>query len=144
MNDLENLYRQVIMDNYKNPKNKGLIENDKYIKYHMSNPSCGDEITIQVLIDDNTVKDLKHDGKGCSICCASASIMSSLVKNKSVDVSTNLINNFSDMLLGKEVNEELLDEAIVFKGVSKFPARMKCASLAWKALEKVIEGDTNE
>lgn len=85
MENLENLYRQVIMDHYKNPRNKGLIENDEsYKTLHLNNPSCGDDINIQVKIENGHLCDIRHQGVGCSICCSSASVMSETLKIKTL------------------------------------------------------------
>ena len=141
MSNLENLYRQVIMDHYKNPRNKGLYENnDEYVTIHLNNPSCGDDINIQVKIVDGQIVDIRHQGIGCSICCSSASVMSETLKNKSVKDAKRITNNFFEMLKGNEYSDEDLDEAEIYIGVKQFPARIKCASLAWKALEKAVEG----
>jgi len=134
---LEHLYRQVIMDHYKNPRNKGLIADPSYLMIHMSNPSCGDELTIQLKVTDGTVVDIKHQGSGCSICCSSASVMSSTLKNKPLDEAILITHEFFEMIKGYPFNPELLKgDSIVYKGVTLFPARIKCATLAWKAFEQ--------
>ena len=138
--NLESLYRQVIMDHYKNPRNKGLVDEEGYMTVHLNNPSCGDDINIQVKIVDDKVVDIRHQGIGCSICCSSASVMSETLKNKSVKEAKKITNNFFEMLKGNEYSDEDLDEAEIYIGVKQFPARIKCASLAWKALEKAVEG----
>ena len=100
MSNLESLYRQVIMDHYKNPRNKGLYENnDEYVTIHLNNPSCGDDINIQVKIVDGKIVDIRHQGIGCSICCSSASVMSETLKNKSVKDAKRITNNFFEMLI---------------------------------------------
>lgn len=145
MVDLNQLYRQVIMDNYKNPKNKGLIQTNDYINEHFKNPSCGDDIYVSVKIENGIIVDLRHDGKGCSICCSSASVVTELLKGKSVDEALKIINDFYEMVKGNEVkDEEELDEALAYKSVSAFPARIKCATLSWKAIEKALRGDEVE
>ena len=89
--DLNTLYRTVIMDNYKNPKNKGLKKTDDYHFVHLNNPSCGDDMNVEIKIEDGIVKEVHHDGHGCSICCSSASIMSEYAIGKPVkDVIYNL------------------------------------------------------
>ncbi|MCK9471023.1 MAG: SUF system NifU family Fe-S cluster assembly protein [Bacilli bacterium] len=142
MNNLENLYRQVIMDHYKNPRNKGL---KGFKKIHYKNPSCGDDITIEANIEEGIIKEVNHQGVGCSICCSSASVLSELVKEKSTDDALRIIDKYYKMLLGEKIeDEEELDEALVYQGVSKFPARIKCATIAFKALEQLIKGEENE
>ena len=139
MRNLENLYRQVIMEHYRYPKNKGLVSNPNYRVIHLNNPSCGDEIKIQVNIEEDILSDIRHDGKGCSICCSSASVKSEVLKGKTIEDANRLLNSFLDMLKGEEIkDEEELEDAVVYQGVAQFPARIKCAALAWKALEKAI------
>lgn len=142
MNNLENLYRQVIMDHYKNPRNKGL---KGYQKYHLKNPSCGDDITIEAKIENNVLVEVNHQGSGCSICCSSASVLSELMKGKDIKEAKLLIKKYYNLVKGEEVeHEEDLEEALVYQGVSQFPARINCATIAWKALEKLVEGEGNE
>jgi SUF system NifU family Fe-S assembly protein len=142
MNNIENLYRQVIMDHYKNPRHKGL---KGYPHVHIKNPSCGDDITIEADVQDGIVKEVNHSGSGCSICCSSASVLSELISGKSKEKARELIQKFYDMIKGEQItNEEELDEALVYQGVSKFPARIKCATISWKALEKLLNGETDE
>lgn len=139
MNNLESLYRQVIMEHYKYPKNRGLVSDNNYRLVHLNNPSCGDDINVQIDIENGVVKDIRHDGKGCSICCSSASVMSETLKGKTVEEAEKLITSFLSMLKGEEIqDEEELMDAVVYQGVAQFPARIKCASLAWKAMEKAI------
>ena len=139
MINLEQLYRQVIMDNYKNPKNKGLVNDENYINIHLKNPSCGDDMKVCCRIEGNVTKDVRHDGHGCSICCSSASVMSELLKGKTVTTAKEIINDFYEMVKGNDVSdEERMDEAIAYKSVSQFPARIKCATLSWKAIEEAI------
>ena len=137
--DLNTLYRAVIMDNYKNPKNKGLVGSDKYHFIHLNNPSCGDDMNVEILIEDGVVKEIHHDGHGCSICCSSASVMSETLKDKKVEDAKKLIYEFYELVMGKAPeNEEELGEAIAYMGVKDFPAIIKCATLSWKAIEKAI------
>ena len=139
MINLEQLYRQVIMDNYKNPKNKGLVNDENYINIHLKNPSCGDDMKVCCRIEGNVIKDVRHDGHGCSICCSSASVMSELLKGKTVTTAKEIVNDFYEMVKGNDVSdEERMDEAIAYKSVSQFPARIKCATLSWKAIEEAI------
>lgn len=147
MADLTNLYRQVIMDHYKNPLNKGLTHDPKYQFLHLNNPSCGDDMNVEVYIEDGIVKDVKHDGKGCSICCSSASVMSDIIKGKSVDEALRLCEDFYLMIEGKQITDEEADslgEAMAYTGVSQFPARIKCATLSWKAAERILRGGNGE
>lgn len=137
MNNLESLYRSFIMEHSKYPRNKGL---KGFKSFHLNNPSCGDDITVEALIEEGVIKQINHDGVGCSICCSSASVMSEVLKGKTKDEALELIEEFSQMLMGKEFSDKL-EDASIYQGVSKFPARIKCASLPWKALEKVIKDE---
>ena len=137
--DLKSLYRAVIMDNYKNPKNKGLTKDEKYEFIHLNNPSCGDDMNVELLIEDGIIKDVHHDGHGCSISMSSASVMSETLKGKSVEDAKRIILEFYELVLGKTPeDEEELGEAIAYQGVKDFPARIKCATLSWKAIEQAI------
>lgn len=137
--NLDTLYRQVIMDHYKNPKNRGLIESDS-LTVDMNNPTCGDRIELQLQLEDGIVKDARFEGEGCSISMSSASMMTQAIKGKKVDEALAMSELFSDMMLGKEIDTDgfELGDIQALQGVSKFPARIKCATLAWKALEKGV------
>ena len=142
MNNIENLYRQVIMDHYKNPRNKGL---KGYPHVHLKNPSCGDDITIEANLVDGKIKEVRHQGSGCSICCSSASVLTEVMSGKSVEEGKQIIEKYFSMMKGEEISdEEELEEALVYEGVSKFPARIKCATISWKALEKLLNGECDE
>ena len=96
MGNIDNLYRTVIMDHYKNPHNKGLVENDEYKTVHLNNPSCGDDMFVQIKLDDGKLVDVRHNGHGCSICCSSASVMSDCLKGKSKDEALSTIEGYVD------------------------------------------------
>ena len=139
-NNLDNLYRQVIMDHYKNPRNKGSLEGDSLV-IDMNNPTCGDRIHLTLLVEDGIVKDAKFDGEGCSISMSSASMMTQTIKGKNVEEAMKLASIFSDMMQGKDYEEDDIDlgDIEALQGVNKFPARIKCATLAWKAMEKGLK-----
>ena len=139
-NNLDTLYRQVIMDHYKNPRNRGVIEDDS-LTINMNNPTCGDRIQLTLKVENDMVVDAKFEGEGCSISMSSASMMTQAIKGKPIDEALKLANNFSDMVQGKdlEIDEDLdLGDIEALQGVCKFPARIKCATLAWKAMEKAL------
>lgn len=141
--NLDQLYRRVIMDHYKNPRNKGELA-DGGLTVDMNNPTCGDRIHLTMQVEDGIVQDAKFDGEGCSISMASASMMTQAVKGKSVEDAVRLSKAFSDMMLGKELDDSLdLGDIEALSGVSQFPARIKCATLAWKAMEKGVDSDAN-
>lgn len=137
--NLDTLYRQVIMDHYKKPRNKGMLE-DGSLTIDMNNPTCGDRIRLTMKIEDNMVSDVKFDGDGCSISMSSASMMTQAIKGKDIDTALAMSQTFSEMIQGKEYNDEIdLGDIEALQGVSKFPARIKCATLAWKAMEKGLK-----
>ena len=139
-NNLDTLYRQVIMDHYKHPRNRGVIEDDS-LTINMNNPTCGDRIQLTLKVENDLVVDAKFEGEGCSISMSSASMMTQAIKGKPIDEALKLANIFSDMVQGKdlEIDEDLdLGDIEALQGVCKFPARIKCATLAWKAMEKAL------
>lgn len=136
--NLDQLYRRVIMDHYKNPRNKGSIE-DGALTIDMNNPTCGDRIHLTLQVEDGKIQNAKFDGEGCSISMASASMMTQAVKGKSVEEALQLSSTFSEMMLGKDYDDSMeLEDIEALSGVSQFPARIKCATLAWKAMEKGV------
>lgn len=138
--NLENLYRQIIMEHYKNPLNKGLISDSSYLLINMHNPSCGDDVTIQLKVSDNTIKDIRHTGTGCSICCSSASVMSETLKGFQKEEALQTIDHYVKMISNQEYDQSYLKgDMMAYSGVRNFPARIKCATLAWKALEKGLK-----
>ncbi|MFX3675366.1 MAG: Fe-S cluster assembly sulfur transfer protein SufU [Paenisporosarcina sp.] len=137
-NNLDQLYRTVIMDHYKNPRNKGALE-DGSVTIDMNNPTCGDRIHLTLEVLEGIVENAKFDGEGCSISMSSASMMTQAVKGKTVEEALKLSTIFSDMMLGKEYDDSIdLGDIEALSGVAKFPARIKCATLAWKAMEKGV------
>jgi nitrogen fixation protein NifU and related proteins len=135
--ELESLYQEVILDHYKRPHHKGLSE-QKDIQVHHVNPSCGDEVTLNLSISGGVVTDISWDGVGCSISQASTSIMTDLVIGQTVARAYTILDNFSELMASKGTkkgDEDLLDDAVALAGVSKFPARVKCALLGWMAFK---------
>ena len=135
--ELDSLYQEVILDHYKHPKHKGL-SSEKDVQVHHVNPSCGDEVTLNLIVDGGVVKDVSWDGVGCSISQASVSIMSELVLGKTVAQAHAIMDEFSELMASKGTkkgNEEVLEDAVALAGVSKFPARVKCALLGWMAFK---------
>jgi nitrogen fixation protein NifU and related proteins len=133
------LYQEMILDHYRRPRNKGSLENAD-ASVDMKNPLCGDEITLQLAFAPDGVSDLKFSGRGCSISQASASMMTQLVKGKSAEEIDALRTRFRDLILGDQtaVNDERLGSLRALSGVARFPARVKCALLAWNALESAL------
>ncbi|HDR7846590.1 TPA: iron-sulfur cluster assembly scaffold protein SufU [Bacillus toyonensis] len=139
-NNLDTLYRQVIMDHYKNPRNNGVLEDS--VTVNLNNPTCGDRIQLTMKVEEGIVQKAKFEGEGCSISMSSASMMTQAVKGKKIEEALQLSKIFSDMMLGKEYDDSIdLGDIEALQGVCKFPARIKCATLAWKALEKGLNED---
>ena len=140
--NLDQLYRSVIMDHYKNPRNKGSLDENS-VTIDMNNPTCGDRIHLTLKLEDGVVKDAKFDGEGCSISMSSASMMTQIVKGKKLDEALELADIFSKMMLGEDFDHEKYDlgDVEALQGVAKFPARIKCATLAWKAMEKGVQNE---
>ena len=143
MPGLEDLYREIILDHYKSPRNRGVLE-PPAVRSEGHNPLCGDEIEGFLLVEDGTVKDIKISGQGCSISQSSASMMSAAVKGKPVDQARNLINRFKHMMSiddeGVEPDTSTpLGDLEALQGVVKFPVRIKCAVLAWNTLAEGLD-----
>ncbi|OCX59951.1 SUF system NifU family Fe-S cluster assembly protein [Lysinibacillus sp. AR18-8] len=138
-NNLDQLYRSVIMDHYKNPRNKGSLD-ENAVTIDMNNPTCGDRIHLTLKVTDGVVEDAKFDGEGCSISMSSASMMTQIIKGKKVEEAIELSDIFSKMMMGEEYSDKYdLEDVEALQGVSQFPARIKCATLAWKAMEKGVK-----
>jgi nitrogen fixation NifU-like protein len=137
--ELSALYQELILDHYRRPRNKGTLENAD-ASVEMKNPLCGDEIRLQVAFEGASVCDLRFAGRGCSISQASASMMTQLVKGKSAEEIEAIRGRFRDLMLGDEsaASDQSLGSLRALSGVSRFPARVKCALLAWNALETAL------
>jgi len=137
---MESLYQQVILDHAKSPHGFGL-QGDAAASSHQLNPTCGDEVTLELHLNDGTIGAVRWEGHGCSISQASASLLAELATGLTVPELTQRIAAFREMLRSRgefEPDEELLGDAIVLSGVSKYVARVKCAMLAWVAAEHAI------
>ncbi|MCG7378876.1 SUF system NifU family Fe-S cluster assembly protein [Paenibacillus sp. ACRSA] len=139
---LDDLYRRVIMDHYKNPRNRGTFDNDA-VTVNLNNPTCGDRISLQLMLKDGIVQEAKYTGEGCSISMSSASMMSEAVKGKTMEQALDMANRFSSLMKGEEVDFDDYEDLEALSGVNKFPARIKCATLAWNALRKGIDEEDN-
>lgn len=134
---LDNLYQEVILDHYKHPENKGLAAAYDAQVHHI-NPSCGDEITLNLTLDGSIVQSVSWDGLGCSISQASVSIMSGLMIGKKLDDAQVVFDNFVQLMQSKgsgHPDESILEDAVALAGVSQYPARIKCALLGWMAFK---------
>jgi len=140
MANLENLYREVIMEHYKHPRNKGLIDDPLYVSKHIKSPTCIDDITVQTKVENGKVVDCRHDGTGCSICCASASILTEMVMDRDLQEAESIVTNYINMVTNQPYDKSVdLEEAMAFEEVRLYPARVKCASLSWKAFLDTIK-----
>lgn len=132
-------YRDIILDNYSYPHNKSLSDEADYHSRHMASDSCIDDITVQAKFKDGKIEDVRFDGKACAISTASTSILTELLKGKTFEEAQNIINNYNQMIQGKPYDPQVLDEAVVFEGVSKQPNRIGCATIGWKAVQEMID-----
>jgi len=146
---LEDLYKEIILDHYKNPRNQGELSVPPAIMEEGFNPLCGDEVKVYVLTDGNVIKDIRIGVQGCSISQASASMMAESVLNKTLEEAKNLIERFKEMMsahesdmdpaeLSEDNNENSLGDLQALKGVVKYPVRIKCATLGWNTFDQII------
>ncbi len=147
---LDQLYQEMILDHYKKPRGRGLREPFISQVRHV-NPVCGDEVELRINLVNGKIEDVSYEGMGCSISQASASVLYELMVGKSVDDALSRVDAFQEMINSRgqiEPNENLLEDGIAFAGVSKFPARVKCALLSWMAfkdatIQAVAGGNTS-
>ncbi|WBB60071.1 SUF system NifU family Fe-S cluster assembly protein [Streptomyces sp. WMMC500] len=137
---LDSMYQDVILDHYKHPHGRGLRAGDAEV--HHVNPTCGDEITLRVKLDGHTIEDVSYEGQGCSISQASASVLNELLVGKELAEAQRIQERFLELMQSRgrierdedlAAMEEVLEDAVAFAGVSKYPARVKCALLSWMA-----------
>jgi nitrogen fixation NifU-like protein len=140
------LYQEIILDHYKHPHGRGLREPFDAEVHHV-NPTCGDEVTLRVALVDQKIADISYDGQGCSISQASASVLHELLVGRTVDEAFEVLEEFTELMQSRgqrEPNEDVLGDGIAFAGVSKYPARVKCALLSWMAFKdataQAVEG----
>ena len=138
--ELKQLYTDLILEYNKDKTNKRKIENPT-VHEHGHNPSCGDDIDIEVKIEDGVIKDLAYTGTGCAISQASTAMLAELLQGRTVEEGIRLCRLFLDMIRGKVTDDESLEEleaAITLKDISKMPVRVKCATLGWHTLEMAL------
>lgn len=139
--EINNLYTELILEHNGNLENKREIEGHTH-KEHGHNPSCGDNLTVEAVIEDGLIKDLAYTGSGCAISQASASMMTDLLKGKTIEEGLKLTERFLNMIKREDIEEELLEElgdAYILKNIQNIPARVKCAVLAWHALNELLK-----
>ena len=134
----DNLKRSIILEHYQNPKNRGLLNDDSYMKINMNNESCIDEVNLEVKVEDGIIKDIRFDGEACAMCISSSSIMISTLIGKTIEVAEEILHNFFNMLDEKEYNAEVLEEANVYSDTYKQPNRKKCVLLPWWGIEAIL------
>lgn len=139
MSDLRDLYQEVIFDHNRNPRNSRRIEDASH-RAEGNNPLCGDQITIFVKLEDNRIEDVAFQAHGCAISTASASLMTQALKGKRVDEAEAMFADFHRMATGEADASERLGKLAVLEGVREYPARVKCATLAWHTLQAALEG----
>ncbi len=130
--------RELIMDHYQYPRNHQLTQEEGYQRVHMASDSCIDDIEVQAKIEGNIISDIRFDGTACTIATASTSMMTELLKGKSIEEANKIIENYFAMVDEKEFDADLLQEAIAMKGVSKQANRIKCATIGWNAIMQMI------
>jgi nitrogen fixation NifU-like protein len=138
--NLDELYRETILDHNQAPRNRGHLEHPTTV-VGLYNPTCGDQISLELLVRDHRIQDIRFDGHGCSISMASASMLTEAVKGKTVAEALAVAQNFKAFLTGQKPAVELGDLEVL-KGVAQFPSRVKCATLAHNALEKGLTQDS--
>lgn len=143
LSKLDNLYRQVILDHSQHPHHHGHLDTVDH-EIELCNPTCGDVLQLEIALEDNRISQIAFSGEGCTISQASASMMTDAVLHKTPAEAEVMIERFSDMVIGdRDEDWTILEDAAILQGVQQFPARIKCATLAWKALHKALNSDTN-
>ena len=137
---LSSLYQQLILEHYRNPRHKAELEG-KSVEIHMANPVCGDEIRLQLRIEDDVIEEAKFVGQGCSISQAAVSMMTTLLRGRSLDDADALARRFTELMHGDETaaKDKALGDLRALQGVSKFPVRIKCALLGFDALQEALK-----
>jgi nitrogen fixation NifU-like protein len=138
INDPEML-REIIIDNYQNPRNFEDVKDPRYITIHMDSASCIDDIYIHLLVEKDIITDCKWHGKGCAISTASTSIMTDMIKGKSKKEALQMMDEFNKMLNGQPYDENLLGDAICFMNVNRQPSRITCANISWRGLKEALD-----
>ena len=134
-----NLRREIILENYQEPLNRGLVEDESYLKVNTNSESCIDNLDFMMKIEDGVVKDIRFDGEACAISTSATSIMIRRLIGKSVDEVKKVLEEYQHMLHEEEYDEEILGELMVYDEISKQPNRLNCALLPSEAIEKMLE-----
>ena len=138
--DITDLYQEVILDHSKNPQNFGIL-NQYTCTAEGNNPMCGDSLTVYVNIENNVISDVSYRARGCAISVASASIMSNIIKGKTIEEVDILFDKFHRLCMGEDIEDDEIEILKVLSGVSKFPTRVKCATMSWHAIKEATHSE---
>ena len=134
----QNMKKMIMLEHYSNPLNKGLLDDESYVKVNMNSETCIDNLDFMYKIEDNIIKDIKFDGEACAISTSSTSIMLKLLIGKTIDEALDIIKEYENMIDEKEYNEDKLGEAIVYSDTYKQPSRKKCALLSYESIKQYL------
>lgn len=143
MSEMRELYQQLIIDHGRKPRNFGELKSANHQKEGY-NPLCGDKVTIYLLETNGIIEDIRFDGCGCAISMASASLMTEVLKGKSLAEVQHLFSCFHDVVMGESSDDSALGKLVVLAGVSEYPARVKCATLCWHTMQAALENSTKK
>ena len=138
--DITDLYQEIILDHSKNPQNFGIL-NQYTCTAEGNNPMCGDSLTVYVNIENNVISDVSYRARGCAISVASASIMSKIIKGKTIEEVDILFDKFHRLCMGEDIEDDEMETLKVLSGVSKFPTRVKCATMSWHAIKEATHSE---
>ena len=139
-----NLKREIILEHYQNPRNRGLIDDDSYIKINMNNESCIDEVNLMVKVENGKITDIRFDGEACAMCISSSSIMVETLTGKTIEEVKEILQNFLNMIDERDYDASILEEAVVYDDTYKQPNRKKCVLLSWWGIEKILKEIENK
>ena len=134
-----NMKKMMILEHYQNPLNMDITNTEDYLEVNMNTPTCIDNLDYKVKIENNKIKDIKYDGEACAISTSSSSIMSELLVGKTIEEAKNIIDNFEKMINEEEYDKDVLKDANCYDEISKQPNRIKCATMPYEALKKILE-----
>lgn len=137
----QDLKRTIILENYQNPTNRGLIADGSYIKVNMNNESCIDEINLMVKFEDSKIVDIRFDGEACAICTSATSVMINTLIGKTKDEAASILESYEHMINEEPYDASILEDAVVYSDIARQPNRKKCALLPWWGFKKALEDD---
>ncbi|MBQ2310100.1 MAG: SUF system NifU family Fe-S cluster assembly protein [Erysipelotrichales bacterium] len=136
--------REIIMDHYQYPRNKELSEDKGYKKVHMASDSCIDNIYVQGKVENGVIRDLRFDGIGCTLSTASTSILTEMLKGKTLEEAQKIMQEYSKMISGEPFDEDLLEEAVAFRNVYRQPNRVHCATIGLHGIDRILKGENDD